>query len=65
MMKCPLQMWIAWPLGLYIGERLYGLFRAHYWDTQVTGASVLENGVLTLELTKPQGFSYMCDLLTL
>lgn len=65
MMKCSVQMWMACPLALYIGERIYGLFRAHYWDTQVMDASILDSGVLTLELTKPHNFSYMCDLLTL
>ncbi|CAK0738048.1 hypothetical protein CVIRNUC_000986 [Coccomyxa viridis] len=51
-------MWIAWPFLLYLGERLYGLFRAETWDTQVVGASILDPGVLTLELTKPPGFTY-------
>ena len=55
-----MQMWIAWPFLLYLGERLYGLFRAETWDTQVVGASILDPGVLTLELTKPPGFTYKC-----
>ena len=55
-----MQMWIAWPFLLYLGERLYGLFRAESWDTQVVGASILDPGVLTLELTKPPGFTYKC-----
>ncbi len=63
--KCLVQMWMTWPLALYLGERIYGLFRAWYWDTQVMGASILDTGILTLELTKPRGFSYMCELLTL
>ncbi len=54
------QMWIAWPFALYIGERIYGLFRGRSWDTQVMGASILDPGVLTLELSKPPGFSHMC-----
>ncbi|EIE24577.1 hypothetical protein COCSUDRAFT_40936 [Coccomyxa subellipsoidea C-169] len=52
-------MWIAWPFALYIGERIYGLFRGRSWDTQVMGASILDPGVLTLELSKPPGFSYI------
>lgn len=58
-----MQMWMAWPFALYMGERIYGLFRARSWDTQVMGASILDPGVLTLELAKPPGFSYMYMLL--
>ena len=53
-------MWMAWPFALYILEKVYGLIRARLWDTQVTGASILDPGVLTLELSKPPGFSYRC-----
>ena len=51
-------MWIAWPFALYILERLYGHYRAHRWDIKVMGASILEPGVLRLELSKPPGFKY-------
>ncbi|BDA50388.1 Respiratory burst oxidase homolog protein B [Coccomyxa sp. Obi] len=51
-------MWISWPFALYIGERIFGLSRAQHWDIQTMGASILDTGVLTLELTKPRGFSY-------
>ena len=53
-----LQMWMAWPFALYILETVYGVFRARLWDTHVLGASILDPGVLTLELSKPPGFTY-------
>ena len=52
------QMWIGWPFALYIAERLYGHFRAQTWDTKIVGACILDPGVLTLEISKPPGFSY-------
>ena len=56
------QMWMAWPFALYVVERLYGHFRAQLWDTKIMGACILDPGVLTLEISKPQGFSYRCDI---
>ena len=52
------QMWMAWPFALYSGERLYGHFRAQTWDTKIMGACILDPRVLTLEISKPPGFSY-------
>lgn len=54
----PLQMWISWPFLLYIGERIYDMTLATLWPTHVMGALILDPGVLTLEISKPPGFTY-------
>ena len=53
-----LQMWISWPFLLYIGERIYDMTLATLWPTHVMGALILDPGVLTLEISKPPGFTY-------
>ncbi len=51
-------MWISWPFLLYIGERIYDMTLATLWPTHVMGALILDPGVLTLEISKPPGFTY-------
>ncbi|XP_042440883.1 respiratory burst oxidase homolog protein E-like [Zingiber officinale] len=51
-------MYISVPLLLYIGERNLRAFRSKAYSVKILKVSLLPGGVLTVTMSKPQGFRY-------
>ncbi|XP_073159285.1 respiratory burst oxidase homolog protein C-like [Henckelia pumila] len=51
-------MYLAVPIVLYTGERLIRSFRSRIKAVKILKADVLPGNVLTLHISKPQGFKY-------
>ncbi|XP_068662127.1 respiratory burst oxidase homolog protein E-like [Aristolochia californica] len=51
-------MYISAPLLLYLGERTLRAFRSGYYSVKILKVAVLPGNVLSLIMSKPQGFRY-------
>ncbi|KAL8141891.1 hypothetical protein V2J09_014923 [Rumex salicifolius] len=51
-------MYIAIPVLLYAGERIYRSIRSEIHDVEILEAKMYPGEVLALKLSKPEGFSY-------
>lgn len=51
-------MYISVPLLLYLGERNLRAFRSKGYSVKILKVSLLPGGVLTVTMSKPQGFRY-------
>ncbi|XP_055832354.1 respiratory burst oxidase homolog protein D isoform X1 [Solanum dulcamara] len=56
--KKTIWMYLAIPIILYSGERLLRAFRSSVKDVKILKVAVYPGNVLTLHMSKPQGFKY-------
>nr|POE60062.1 respiratory burst oxidase like protein a [Quercus suber] len=51
-------MYIAIPVLLYVGERIFRAIRSGLYEVEILKASIYPGKVLSLKLQKPEGFKY-------
>lgn len=51
-------MYIAIPVSLYVGERIFRAIRSEIYEVEILKANIYPGKVLSLTLRKPEGFKY-------
>ncbi|KAF8037407.1 hypothetical protein BT93_B0340 [Corymbia citriodora subsp. variegata] len=51
-------MYIAFPVLLYMGERIFRAVRSAFYEVEILKANVYPGKVLALTISKPEGFEY-------
>ncbi|CAN6585062.1 unnamed protein product [Malus baccata var. baccata] len=55
-------MYIAVPVVLYAGERVFRAIRSGFYEVEILKASIYPGKVLSLKLQKPEGFRYLSGM---
>ncbi|XP_050376898.1 respiratory burst oxidase homolog protein A-like [Argentina anserina] len=55
-------IYIAIPVLLYTGERVFRAIRSGFYETEMSKASIYPGKVLSLKLHKPKGFKYLSGM---
>ncbi|CAL9031437.1 unnamed protein product [Prunus brigantina] len=55
-------MYIAIPVLLYTGERVFRAIRSGFYEVEILKASIYPGKVLSLQLNKPEGFKYLSGM---
>ncbi|ONL99744.1 putative respiratory burst oxidase homolog protein I [Zea mays] len=55
-------MYVAIPVVIYIGERMFRMVRSMVFDVKILNATVYPGMVLALKVTKPPGFRYQSGM---